>query len=179
MSSKWIRWGGIAAMLGGLVFVMDVVLTLTVVNPSEVRWPDILFAAGILLVVAGLVGFHELQKGSYGLMGRTGFYTVVAASLIQVVGLVGHTLGSMAFEWLIMAGGLGSLAGFALYGAATLRAGILPRWCGVAIIVALPASIPLGEYASLLFGLVWLALGYTLWSQREAAAGLTAGHHDS
>jgi len=179
MSSNWIRWGGIAAISGGVVFVMDTVLVLTVADPSKVRWPDILFAAGILLVVAGLVGFHKLQKESYGLIGRIGFYTVVIASLIQAVGLVGFSLGSMAFEWLIMAGGLGSLVGFVLYGAATLLAGVLPRWCGVAIIVALPASIPLGEYASLLFGLIWLALGYTLWSQRDSSAGLAAGYLDS
>ena len=171
MSSNLIRWGGLAAMLAGVVFVTDNVLTLTVADPSEDRWPDILFVVGILLVVVGLVGFHELQRGSYGRIGRAGFYTVVVASLIQVVGLVGFLLGSMALEWLILVGGLGSLVGFVLYGAATLRTGVLPRWCGVAIIVVLPASIPLGEYASLLFGIVWLALGYVLWSQRASSAG--------
>lgn len=171
MSSNLIRWGGLAAMLGGVVFVTDTVLTLTVADPSEDRWLDILFVTGILLVVVGLVGFHDLQKESYGYLGRAGFYTTVAASLLQVVGLVGFLLGSAALEWLIMAGGLGSLVGFVLYGAAVLRAGVLPRWCGVALIFALPASIPLGEYASLLFGLVWLALGYTLWAQRDAYAG--------
>jgi hypothetical protein len=171
MSSNVIRWGGLAAMLGGAVFVTDTVLTLTVADPSEDRWLDILFVTGILLVVVGLVGFHELQRERYGRIGRASFYTVVVASLVQVVGLVGFLLGSKALEWLILAGGLGSLVGFVLYGAATLRAGVLPRWCGVAIIVALPASIPLGEYASLLFGLVWLVLGYTLWSQRSSSAG--------
>ncbi len=30
------------------------------------------------------------------------------------------------------------LAGFLFLGIATLRAGVLPRWCGVALIVALP-----------------------------------------
>ena len=171
MSSNLIRWGGLAAMLGGAVFVTDTVLTLTVVDPSEDRWLDILFVTGILLVVVGLVGFHELQKGSYKHLGLAGFYTVVTASLVQVVGLVGYLLGSMALEGLFLAGGLGSLVGFLLYGAAVLRAGVLPRWCGVALIFALPASIPLGEYASLIFGLVWVALGYTLWSQRDAYAG--------
>lgn len=171
MSSKWIRWGGLAAMLGGVVFLADTALTLTIANPEEDLWMDVFSVVGILLVVVGLVGFHELQQGSYGRIGRAGFYTVVAASLIQITGLVGFLLGSMALEWLILVGGLGSLVGFALYGAATLLAGVLPRWCGVALIVALPASIPLGEYAGLLFGLVWLALGYTLWSQRDASAG--------
>lgn len=175
--SNLIRWCGLSAMLGGVVFMSDAALVLTVADPTEDRWLDMFFAAGILLVVVGLVGFHELQKGSYGLIGRVGFYTVVAASLIQVAGLVGFLLGSAALEWLILAGGLGSLAGFALYGIATLRAGVLPRWCGVAIIVALPASIPLGEYASLLFGFIWLTLGYALWSQGRSSAALTARQH--
>ena len=170
-SSSLIRWGGLAAMLGGLVFLMDTALALTVADPSEDLWLDGLFAAGILLVVAGLVGFHELQKGSYGRIGRAGFYTVVTASLIQTTGLVGFLLGSTAMEWLILVGGLGSLVGFALYGVATLRAGVLPSWCGVALIVALPAAMPLGEYANVLFGIVWLALGYTLWSQRDVSTG--------
>ena len=178
-SSNWIRWGGLAAMLAGVVFVTDTVLTLTVADPTEDLWLDVFSVVGILLVVVGLAGFHELQKGSYRRIGRAGFYTVIVASLIQVVGLVGFLLGSMALEWLILVGGLGSLVGFVLYGTATLRAGVLPRWCGIALIVALPAAIPLGEYANLLFGIVWLALGYTLWSQRDASAGLTAGHHHS
>ncbi len=178
-SLNLVRWGGLAAMLGGAVFLTDTALTLTVADPTEDLWLDIFFVVGILLVVVGLVGFHELQRGSYGRIGQAGFYTVIVASLIQAVGLVGFLLGSIALEWLILVGGLGSLVGFVLYGAATLRAGVLPRWCGVAIIVALPASIPLGEYANLLFGLIWLSLGYTLWSQREAVVGLMAGHRHS
>lgn len=142
-SSNWIRWGGLAAMLAGVVFVTDTVLTLTVADPTEDLWLDVFSVVGILLVVVSLAGFHELQKGSYGRIGRTGFYTVVVASLIQVVGLVGFLLGSMALEWLILVGGLGFLVGFVLYGTATLRAGVLPRWCGIALIVALPAAIPL------------------------------------
>lgn len=171
MSSKLIRWGAIAAMLGGVVFLADTAVSLTFANPEEDRWLDIFFVVGILLVVAGLVGFHALQRESYGHVGRAGFYTIVAASVVQAVGLIGFLAGSTAFEWLILVGGLGSLVGFVLYGIATLLAGVLPRWCGVALIVALPASIPLGEYANLMFGLVWLALGYTLWLRRESSAG--------
>jgi hypothetical protein len=55
-----------------------------------------------------------------------------------------------------------------LYGAATLQAKVLPRWCGIAIIVVLPVTILLGDYGDMFFGLVWLALGYMLWSHRGA-----------
>ena len=177
MSSNLIRWGGLAAMLAGVVFVADTAIVLIVANPQEDRWVDVFTVVGILLAVVGLAGYHDLQRGTYGRIGRAGFYTVVVASLVQVAGLVGFLLGSMAFEWLILVGGLGSLVGFVIYGVATLRAGVLPHWCGVALIVALPASIPIGEYAGLLFGFIWLALGYALWSKREASAGLTARLH--
>ena len=71
-------------------------------------------------------------------------------------------------------GALGFLGGFMLYGVATLRAKVLPRWCGIVFIVALPAalalSIPL-SFVSLfiVFGLAWLALGYALWLHRGAS----------
>ena len=74
--------------------------------------------------------------------------------------------------WLVW-GLLGLLVGFVLYGVATLRARVLPRWCGVAFVVALPIalvlSIPL-SFASMfvVFGLIWLALGYALWTRRGA-----------
>ena len=67
---------------------------------------------------------------------------------------------------------MGVLVGFVLYRVATLQATVLPRWCGIAFIVAVPVSVALGgafgspgiDYVWL--GLVWLALGYVLWSQR-------------
>jgi hypothetical protein len=55
------------------------------------------------------------------------------------------------------------LVGFVLYGIATLRARVLPRWYGLALIVALPVSLPLAGYGTALFGLILLALGYALW----------------
>lgn len=58
---------------------------------------------------------------------------------------------------------------------ATLRARVLPRWCGVAFIVALPValilSIPL-SFASVfvVFGFAWPTLGYALWTRRDMMA---------
>ena len=54
---------------------------------------------------------------------------------------------------------------------------VLPRWCGL-LLIAWIAYLPLifflvdfyGE-ARALFGLVFLALGYVLWSRRETIGG--------
>jgi nitric oxide reductase large subunit len=69
---------------------------------------------------------------------------------------------------------LGLLVGEVLYGAATLQARVLPRWCGVLFILLMPVTIFLGvvlpgDLAILWVGLAWLALGYVLWSQRGVA----------
>ena len=173
--SDLIRWGGLAAMLAGVAFVVSGLLpSLGLANPedpSDAPLLDGLFVLALLLVVAALFGFHALQKGNYGRIGRAGFYTVVVATLVQVVGLVGFMLGSTALEWLIPLGSLAVLVGFILYGAATLQARVLPRWCGVGFIVGLPVATVLGQvWGALVFGLLWLALGYVLWSQRGVSA---------
>ena len=174
-SSDFIRWGGLAAMLAGVAFIVNGLLPpLGLANPedpSDVPLLDGLFVLALLLVVAGLLGLHALQKGNYGRIGRAGFYTLVLATLVQVVGLVGFMLGSTALEWLIALGSLAVFVGFVLYGAATLQAQVLPRWCGVGLIVGMPVAAVLGEiWGFLVFGLLWLALGYVLWSQRGVAA---------
>ncbi len=68
-----------------------------------------------------------------------------------------------------MPGTLGMLVGFVLYGLATLRAKVLPAWYGLALVVALPVSLPLAGYGTALFGLILLALGLALWVRRGAA----------
>jgi hypothetical protein len=65
-------------------------------------------------------------------------------------------------------GTLGMLVGFMLYGLATLRAGLLPRWCGFALIVSMPVSLPLATYGTALFGLILVVLGYALRLRKDA-----------
>jgi hypothetical protein len=76
-----------------------------------------------------------------------------------------------SIDWLRSIALLGVLVGFALYGAATLQARVLPRWCGVVFITAFPITAFLEAYGNIWFGLVWLALGYMLWSQRDTSVG--------
>ena len=86
----------------------------------------------------------------------------------QALGLLLLLAGSETLsELLIGVGGVGILIGLVLYGAATLQARVLPRWCGIALIVSLPVTILLGAYGGILFGVVWIALGYVLWTQRS------------
>ena len=58
----------------------------------------------LLLLLVGLTGFHTLQKGNYGRIGRADFYTVIVAALVQIVAQVVLVLGSSALEDLDLLG---------------------------------------------------------------------------
>ena len=135
---------------------------------------NVVFVIAFLGTLGGLIGLHALQAPSYGRIGWAGFYaSLVGVSLMLVAVVIsiaaGRSIGVV--EAIFGIAFLVTLVGLVLYGAATLQARVLPRWGGVALIIALPVSIVLGEYGgNALFGLMWLALGYVLWSQREATA---------
>ncbi len=82
-------------------------------------------------------------------------------------------VGREVLDWLFVLGCLGTSVGLFLLGAATLRAGVLPRWCGTLLIVAvfgISVYFALGNYGgAILYGVLWLVLGYTRWSQRGAS----------
>jgi hypothetical protein len=168
-TSGLIRWGAIGFMLGG---VMWVVLGLGAIvgylQSIPGREDVVLFVVALLLTAAGLVGLHTLQRDSYGLLGRAGFYIALAAIAARILGAVVFLAGSSALEWISMPGTFGMLVGFVLYGVATLQARVLPRWYGLALIVSMPVSLPLAVYGTALFGLILVVLGYVLWLRRGA-----------
>jgi hypothetical protein len=160
-------------MLGGAIFMVDGLFELAFPASGPVHLgveTSGAQAVALLLLLAGMVGFHVLQRGSYGLVGWAGFFMVVAGFPVDVLGKTGVLPEGAAFEQLLVIGVLAIMLGFVLYGAATLRAGILPRWCGVGFIVGpvLPIFVDPGGVA--LLGLLWVALGYALWSQRSEPA---------
>ncbi len=160
--------GGLAAMLGGVVWIIYALLGLAGGDLEESNPLDILIIIAWLLQVIGLVGFHTLQKRNYGRIGQGGVYTFIVGAPTQALGLLLLLAGSETLsELLIGVGGVSILIGLVLYGAATLQARVLPRWCGIALIVSLPVTILLGAYGGILFGVVWIALGYVLWTQRS------------
>ena len=160
-----IRWGAIGFVLSGLVwFVLGLSALLGYLQAIPGREDVVLFLVAHLLFAVGLVGLHALQKDSYGLMGRAGFYIALAAVAARALGALVFLAGSVALEWISFPGTLGMLVGFVLYGIATMRAKVLPRWYGLVLVVALPLTLPLATYGTTLFGLILLVLGYALWA---------------
>ena len=166
MLSSLIRWSGVAALLSGALLIASGLLPLMI--SSTFLW-SISYILALFFVLVGLVGLHTLQKGHYGFIGRIGFYTLFVAYTVQILSIVVFfwTESAVLFRWLLWVGTLGLLVGFVLYGLATRRAGVLPGWCGDALIIGFPLAIVLAQYGAILFGLVWLALGYILLSRRD------------
>jgi hypothetical protein len=176
-SSGIVRWGAIAAMIGGVLWVVWGLLGRAI--PYAAGGPSygglLRLSAGLVLLAAlltlgGLLGLDALQGGSYWNIGRAGFYIAAVGLLAQALAALVLLMGSEALQWLLApVGSLAVVVGLALYGTATLRARVLARWCGWALIVVpqiasfLNSKVFYGRVA--LFGVLWVALGYVLWSQ--------------
>ncbi len=179
-SSGLVRWGAIAAIAAGVAWIAVSFLGFVVENPALSPEVNFLYVVAVLLMLGGLVGFHALQRRNYGIIGQVSFYTIIAATFAQVLGwLAIFTGASAALVWFVLpASILAVLVGFVLYGVATLQARVLPRWCGIVLIIAVPVLVALGGMSGspgisigyVWFGLVWLLLGYLLWLQRSMPA---------
>jgi len=157
-------------MASGVLFIVYSLLGFAVGKGDEPSPLDILAILAYVLQVVGLLGFHALQGRNYGRIGRAGLYTTIGAIVLWEFLILTSLLGGgVGLDWLVPVGVLGTLVGLALYGAATLQARVLPRWCGILFIILMPVGIMLGDYLPIWEGLVWLALGYALWSHSRGA----------
>ncbi len=195
---KLIRWGGPAAIMGGLAYAAGGLLFVAIYVYKVLQGPVFeahafihAFDAPMFgLLTVGLTGLYLLQKGRFGKAGKAGFFLAFAgfglgflASLAVVV--VGLAVGDEA-----TLGVLDALAhplpmllymiGSVLFGVDTYRAGMLPRVAAVMVAVG-PASFPAivmgGSQEWLLLvpffvtGLGWAWLGYSALSAGEQFRG--------
>lgn len=162
-----VRWEALVAVLAGLAWLASFVIGLEVMGLSSYV-ADGTFGVALLGTLAGLVALHTRQSRRYGALGLVGFLvasvgTALVLSNVLLVGSAGREL----LDLLLGLGLLGMLTGFVILGVSTIRAKVLPEWCGVALIVALPVAVALGDFGGgIVLGLLWLALGYALWSGR-------------
>lgn len=127
-------------------------------------------ATGTLL---GLLGLHARREAAeeYGWPGTWGLSMVLVGAALLLgacaadVAAGREVLEGLAGLWAISA----MLVGFVLLGVGVvMRAGLLPRWSGAVLVVGPPVSVALGNHSGeIALGLVWLALGYVLWSGRD------------
>ena len=187
-SSDLIRWGAVGALLAGiawlalglipLVILGQVALYFGGVATAEDYLLEILFSIATLGMLAGIVGLHAREAPNYGRLGTAGFFAAFVGVFFLLASTVATILaGREVLDWLFILGFVGSIVGFVLLGGATLRARVLPRWYGILLSVAvfgIPVYFALGNYGgAILYGLVWLGLGYGLWVERDTSAEQT------
>ncbi len=197
MSSSFIRWGGLASMVGGALWVVD-----TLIHASKPRGciaeecafrpmresgalDGILTLLSVGLLAVGAVGLVTLVRryGRFGRMGRAGA-TIGAfgAALLVVAGLVQGIFFGDDFPlmpYFVIPGGLALIVGVLLLGVAVLRAGVLPRWVAALVIVGTLFMLGTNEQTARVlltipFGVAWVAVGYALWSGAGAPSGQPA-----
>lgn len=162
-SDQVVRWGAIATGLGGATFVAEGLLTLA----DQQALQDVLLALAYVLIAGGLLAFHELQRRHCGALERLGLWVTMGG---WGAALAGH---AAALDALHGIGFLIALIGYLLLGVTTSRARVLPPWSGWAIALAGPLSLLAGEYSPVPYGLIWIILGYLLWSRRETPGAAT------
>lgn len=200
MSSNLIRWGGLAAMLAGVLLIAADLLSLTISpkfpsvesltsGPYAVQSVLKLVAAALLLL--GLFMLYARQAKAAGTLGLAGFLVAFAGTALMVgafwaTAFFAPTLAAGAPEYFDAEGPTGRLAdafvvswalfilGWILFGVATLRARVYPRSAAVLLIVgAVPAFgtlMVVGLPTGILFSVAVAWLGYALWSEKNVPA---------
>jgi hypothetical protein len=177
-----VRLGALGAIIAGAAWIASSLLTAAIASGRSPEVFGFAFLDKTMYLVAmagtmvGMVGLHSRQAPSYGKLGTAGFLATFTGTALLLIGLVlSFTMGSVFAPTLLdPILGLGlwdALMGYIVLGAATLRLGVLPRWCGVLLIICLPLAIALGDYGGgAVLGLLWLAVAYALLAQRDVSA---------
>ncbi len=207
-AANLIRWSGLAAMAGGIIFA-----GIQPVHPPDVlasvttgAWALIITLKWVmsLFFLIGISGIYARQVERSGWLGLAGYLMLILAWWLQTayvftelfilpvmataapgfvnsfLGIVNGTPGEMNIGALPAVYGLLGILymlGGVLFGIATFRAGILPRWAAVllavgAAVTPLAALLPhaLQRYAAIPVGFAIAWLGYALLTERREKA---------
>jgi len=200
-TANLIRWSGLISLLAGVFHVLGAFLhpigeDATAVNsPNWVPAHLFLWVSGVLMLL-GLVGLYARQAEKTGWLGLVSFVlafigTALVGGLLLMVSTIIPSLIAVEAPALIDQAMmpptfalpvvfLGFALGFILFGVATMRAGVLPRWAGLLLIVGIAFQMAEGSpidrtllhviltIGRVVFGLSLAWMGYALWSEKRA-----------
>jgi hypothetical protein len=186
MSLNLIRWSGLAAILGGVLWIAGAIQIglqprgcigdECAFRPMREGGPleaVLLFLAMLLLAVgvAGLV-IHTRNAGRFGRLGWIGSVaSVVGVAVVIISGLIQDVFFGGDFPlmpFLVIPAGLVLVVGFLLLGITILRARVVPLWVAVLFVVGTLAMLGVNDqnaqvFLAIPFGIAWVAVGYVLW----------------
>ena len=189
-SAPWVRWSGLSAMLGGVVWGLWAILVAGKPEgcvgsecdlPGTVSrgYSDLipLLTAAVLLIATGVVGLvvHARAVGRFGRLGQWGLGLGTIGVVILAAALIIQSLfyaGDFPLMPLfVIPGGVAVAAGFVLFAITILR--VIPRWAGVLLGVGALALLGVNDQNERIllavpFGAGWIAVGWVLWSGTTA-----------
>ena len=188
-SSNLLRWGGLAALVSGVASVMGDLLRLFVdvksaesaTTPSYalVFW---MYLIGAVLLMIGLVCLYVSQSEEAGVLGLMAFLTAFSGTVL-LAGTLWFELfitPALAVEAPRLAEAELGLVGFVLsfllvvlgwfmFGVATLRARLYPRWAAVLLMVGVIVSFFPVPLSGLIFSIAVSWMGLVLFTRTGTA----------
>ena len=202
-SQALIRWTGLAAIAGGLIFagIQPIHPADELASVTTSFWTVIITLkfAMCLFFLIGFAGIYARQAEKAGWLGFVGFALLTVSWFLQagfvfvelfVLPVVANVLPGFVDSALGVANGhpgamnIGALVptyavvgvcyllGGLLFGIATVRAHVLPRWPAMllafaALITPAAALLPHAHqrYSAIPMGIALICLGYSLWSE--------------
>lgn len=182
-SSTLIRWAGLAAMVGGILWALWTVGFNFVgySKPGTLAYEryeayNRLLPLALLPVMVGFLGLHAAHRRSYGWLGSAGCVMALVGLILVVAGSVGEfwvfTLqpygednGRDDYWTIYLLGHLVLAIGSVLFGVATVRAKVLARKPSMTF--ALLGGFAVAPFfGALIFAIPFMWLGYILWSEK-------------
>lgn len=148
--SRWIKTAGWLLAGAGLLMLFSwLASTRPVYNQyNAAAWPVDRFLnqatrpamiAGAIFALLGLAGLHSRYAPTAGRLGRAGLVISMVGDTVSLIGMVGQAINDNSPWWqLLMLGITALFAGLALFGAASLRLKLLPRWNALPLLISLP-----------------------------------------
>jgi hypothetical protein len=207
-SKNLIRWSAQALLLSALTGIISVLFAPSDFTPNAVlgsAWTPmrVVLAVSYMAFVFGLIGIYVIQADKAGRMGSIGFglaffgmliltaQVLVAAFILPVIASLPNApktafdlfdpAGPLAgFSTVVFADYVPTVLGLVLLGAAIVRAGVLPRWAGLLLIVGtlLDLALLMGAPGELIvklgdvfFDVGKLGIVYALWTHPGLVRG--------
>jgi hypothetical protein len=146
-TSTLIRWGGLAAVVAGALFLIDSLINLFVLiagrDPSAVVARTILVQIAGAVLLLGLVALYFRHSEDLGIVGLIGFLFAFFGAAFALTGNI----------WANLLADLG----WVLFGIACLQARVYPRAAAILLVIG---ALLTGVFLALLLGELRGVLGY-------------------
>lgn len=187
------RLGGLAALVGGVLVVITGLVGLIALDYEDFdetaltgtyAFVSLLYLLAVILVLGGLVGLYAGQLEAAGPLGLFGFLVAFFGTALLVGAVWFQTLAARTLALAVpgffeddpagwLGWGMGSsyvlaALGWLLFGVATLRARVYPRWAAILLIIgAVLLGLPVPS-VEIIFAVAVAWLGFALFTGRTA-----------